>query len=165
MIRMMLGAAALSAALAGTANAQATTDAEELARTYMSHYSRIDWNAMEALMAEDVVFSDVTAQGEGIGPDGLHHEGRAETMQALRDFSAQYNPIELGFVWDDIFESNGRVVFIGHVNAIFPTGDPGEVFRWRARQVSVVTVRDGLVVQHDDFADYATPEQSVIPAQ
>lgn len=165
MIRMMLGAVALSTALIGAAHAQSAAGDEELARTYIDHYSRLDWDAMEALMAEDVVFSDATAQGEGIGADGLHHEGRAETMQALRDFSARYNPIELGFVWDDIFESNGRVVFIGHVNATFPTEDPGEVFRWRARQVSVVTVRDGLVVQHDDFANYATPEQSVIPAQ
>ena len=84
--------------------------------------------------------------------------------KTLRSFSASYNPIELGFEWDTVFESNGRVVFMGHVNALYPARTEGQNFRWRAEQVTVVTVRDGVVIRHDDYANYANPEQGLIPA-
>ena len=83
----------------------------------------------------------------------------------LQDFVDQYHPIELGFVWDDVFESNSRVIFIGHVNALYPTQDPAQRFRWRSQQVTVVTVEDGRVVEHRDYANYPGAEQGLVPAQ
>lgn len=139
--------------------------AESLAREYMVHYSAFDLDAMETYLAEDVIFSDPTALGEGLGEDGLYHEGRAHTMEALREFDAQYGVLELGFEWDTVFESNGRVVFTGHVNARYPTQDPDQHFRWRAEQVTVITVRDGQIIRQDDFANYAGPDQGMVPAR
>jgi ketosteroid isomerase-like protein len=139
--------------------------AESLAREYMAHYSAVDWDSMETFLAEDVVFSDPTALGADLGPDGIQHTGRTEAMSMLREFSQQYQPIELGFVWDTVFESNGRVVFMGHVNALYPTEQDGQVFRWRAEQVTVITVRDGEIIRHDDFANYAGPEQGLIAVE
>ena len=155
---------ALLSAITLSANAfsQDVSEAEQIARTYMAHYSAVDWDAMEAMMAEDILFRDVTAQGPGYGPDGIQVDSRDEAMGLLREFAAQYNPIELGFVWEDVFESNGRVVFIGHVNAIYPTDQEDQVFRWRARQVSVITVQDGVIVRQEDFADYGGPETGLV---
>jgi ketosteroid isomerase-like protein len=163
MIRMMAALAAMIS-LAASAHAQEMSDAERLARDYMEHYSAVDWDGMEAFLAEDVVFADTTAMGENYGPDGIHFESREEAMAMLRQFGAQFQPIELGFVWETIFESNGRVVFMGHVNALYPTEQDGQVFRWRAEQVAVITVRDGVIVRHEDFANYAAPERGLVAA-
>ncbi|RKQ96814.1 MULTISPECIES: nuclear transport factor 2 family protein [Maricaulis] len=159
-------ATGLTLTLAPALSAQDDTnaEAEAIARTYMDHYSAVDWDAMEAMLAADMVFSDTTAQGESYGPDGIQEDGRDAMMATLREFGERYHPIELGFEWDDVFASNSRVVFIGHVNALYPTQSEGQVFRWRSRQVSVITVRDGQVVAHQDFANYAAPEQGLIAA-
>ena len=147
------------------AAAQDMSEAEALARDYMVHYSAADWDGMEAYLAEDVMFSDPTALGEDAGPDGHQYDSRDGIMAALRAFDERYNPIELGFEWDTVFESNNRVVFMGHVNARYPTEDPEHHFRWRAEQVTVITVRDGMIVRQDDFANYAAPETGLVPAE
>ncbi|WP_417494042.1 nuclear transport factor 2 family protein [Maricaulis sp.] len=164
MKRTLVALAAIITLSAG-AGAQDAPDAESIARAYMDAYSAANIDAMEPMMAQDMVFDDPTAMGEGLGPEGIHREGRDASLAMLRDFIGTYNPIELGFVWDTVFASNDRVVFTGHVNALYPTETEGQVFRWRADQVSVITVRDGLVVHHQDFANYAAPEQGLMPAQ
>ncbi|MBO6730340.1 MAG: nuclear transport factor 2 family protein [Maricaulis sp.] len=140
------------------------SDAETVARDYMAAYSEMDLDRMEHFLSEDAVFTDRTALGEDVGPDGLMYESRDAAMGMLREFDAQYQPIELGFVWDTIYESNGRVVFMGHVNALYPTQDASQNYRWRAEQVTVITVRDGQVIRHQDFANYANPQRGLVPA-
>ena len=156
----------LSLVLSPTALAQDAEigEAEHIARDYMAAYSGVDFETMATFMAEDMMFSDPTATGTD-NPVGIQTEGREATLAMLNAFAAQYNPIELGFVWDTVFESNNRVVFMGHVNAIYPTDDPTQVFRWRAAQTAVVTVMDGQVVRHQDFANYSGAEQGLIPAE
>lgn len=164
-MKYALIALAATACLSASAGAQDAADAESIARAYMAHYSAVDFDAMEAYMAEDVVFDDPTALGEGVGADGLHLEGREAGLAMLRNFAETSHPIELGFVWDTVFASNNRVVFMGEVNALYPTDTDGQTFRWRASQVTVITVRDGRVVHHQDFANYAGADQSLVLAQ
>ncbi|WP_420430354.1 nuclear transport factor 2 family protein [Hyphobacterium sp.] len=130
---------------------------------YMAAYSAADFDAMEPFMAEDVVFSDPTATG--LGEAGLLHHGRAETMAAVRDFAAEYNPIALNFEWDTVFESNDRYVFMGSVNALYPVEEDGMVYRWSAPQATVIRLRDGLVVEQFDFADYEGAVQGIVPTE
>lgn len=163
MLRTILISAAL--ALTGaSAHAQEMSEAETVARAYMDAYSRVDWDAMAALMSEDIIFADNTATGTD-DPEGIVTEGREALLEMLYGFEAQYHPIELGFVWDTVFESNARVVFIGHVNALYPTQDPAQRFRWRSQQVTVVTVENGRVVEHRDYANYPGAEQGLIPVE
>ena len=160
--------AAAAVILAGTpARAQDHEDAERLARDYMEHYAATDWDAMAPMMAEDILFWDPTAtgQGNGSGDNGYRYEGREATLQALHEFSERYHPITLGFQWDTVFESNNRVVFIGHVDARYPMETPGQQFRWSAPQVTVLTVRDGLIVRHEDFADYTGAEAGPVTVE
>lgn len=165
MLRTLLLTALAALLTAAPAAAQDMSAAERTARTYMAHYSALELEAMAALLAEDVDFADPTALGDGIGPDGFAHHGRDETIELLQGFVDQFNPIELGFEWDYVFESNGRVVFMGHVNALYPTEAEGQVFRWRAEQVTVLTVRDGRIVRHIDYANYAGPQTGLVPAE
>jgi len=158
--------ALLGLAVSPTALAQDAEmgEAERIAREYMAAYSAVDFETMASFMAENIVFSDTTATNTG-DPNGLEGRSRDAAMTMLNEFAEQYNPIELGFVWDTVFESNNRVVFMGHVNALYPTEDPTQVFRWRAAQTAVVTVIDGQVVRHQDFANYTGAEQGLIPAE
>jgi len=156
-------AATITVASASFAQGDENASAEAVARTYMAHYSAVEWDAMEVLLASNVVFSDPTAEGPELGPEGILEHGRDAMMATLREFGERYAPIELGFEWDEVFTSNNRVIFIGHVNALYPTQSDGQNFMWRSEQVSVITVRDGLVVRHQDYANYAAPEQSMVP--
>ena len=158
--------------LAGTAIAATDPTAEDapvaltghpVIDAYMAAYSAADFDAMEAYLAEDVVFHDPTATGQG--ETGLRHHGRDEIMAALRAFDAQYNPIALNFEWDTVFESNDRYVFIGSVNATYPVEQDGMVFRWSAPQTTVIHLRDGQIVEQLDFADYEGAEQGLVPIE
>ena len=163
MLRIMVFATAMMLA-APPALAQDTGEAETVARAYMDAYSQVHWDGMAALMADDIVFADNTATGTD-NPDGIETEGRAALLEMLAGFEAQHHPIELGFVWDTIFSSNDTVVFIGHVNALYPTEDPAQRFRWRSQQVTAITVRDGLVVEHRDYANYPGAEQGLVTVE
>jgi ketosteroid isomerase-like protein len=147
------------------AQGPANEAAEAVARAYMGHYSAIDLEAMAALLAEDAEFTDPTAEDDEHGETGFVGTGRESLITLLTEFVETYHPIEFGFEWDEVFTSNSRVVFIGHVNALYPTETEGQNFRWRSQQVTVITVRDGLVVRHQDFANYASPDRSLVAAR
>jgi ketosteroid isomerase-like protein len=163
-MRLILFSTVLGLVVSASAFAQ-SVDAETRAivDTYMAHYSAAEFEEMAPYMAEDVVFSDPTATG--LGEAGLRHHGRDEVMAALQEFATQYNPIGLNFEWDTVFESNDRYVFMGRVNATYPTDQDGMVFQWSADQTTVIHMRDGLVVEQFDFADYEGAEQGLVPAE
>ena len=46
-------------------------------------------------------------------------------------------------------------VLSGRVNTLNVVPGTRKAYRWRAEQVIILTVRDGKVVRHEDFADYA----------
>ena len=162
MLQKILATAAAMMLLITPSIASDRSEVAQIAREYMNHYSAANMEAMEEFLAEEVIFSDPTAMGPNIDADGIYHEGRDEAVAALREFVESAHPIELGFIWDIVFESNGRVVFIGEVNALYPTEKEGQVFRWRSPQVTVVTIRDGKVVRHVDYANYAVPDRSLL---
>ncbi|WP_394693357.1 nuclear transport factor 2 family protein [Hyphobacterium sp.] len=145
-----------------SAEAEPLTE-NSIINAYMAAYSAADFEAMAGFMDEAVIFSDPTATGQG--ETGLLHHGRDEIMTALREFAAQNNPIGLNFEWDTVFESNNRYVFMGRVNATYPVQQDGMVFQWSAPQTTVIHMRDGLVVEQYDFADYEGAEQGLVPAE
>jgi ketosteroid isomerase-like protein len=129
-----------------------SSEAEEIAREYVSAYSAADWDAMALLMADDFVFMDRTSPvigGEEFDKDG--------TLAMLEEYETRGRIVGLFLDFPRVFSSNGVVVFSGHVNALSLTSDPDYGVRWRAEQVLIVTVRDGQVVRHDDYANYAQP--------
>ncbi|MDP1629798.1 MAG: nuclear transport factor 2 family protein [Caulobacter sp.] len=161
MIRIVVAAFAVAlaaappparAAEAPAAAAEAPpTEAERVARAYIDRYSAADWDGMAALMAPDFVLIDRTNPDPDFTP---RYGSPAEALAMLRRFSAAAGLIELGFDFPLVFESNGVVVFQGWVNALSTGPTPDAAVKWRTRQVSVITVRNGKVVHHEDFADY-----------
>jgi len=159
-MKNIMTAAAGSLLLSAAAFAKDTNaETRAIVDAYMAHYSAAEFEEMAAYMADDVVFVDPTATGHG--ESGITHHSRDEIMAVLRDFAEQNNPIGLNFEWETVFESNDRYVFMGRVNATYPVQQEGMVFRWSAAQTTVIHMRDGLVVEQYDFADYEGAEQGL----
>lgn len=131
---------------------QPSDQAEQIARRYVSAYSEADWDTMSALMSDDFVFADRTSPE--LGGQEFDKEG---TLAMFRQYETQGRIVGLFLDFPRVFSSNGVVVFSGHVNALSRTPDPDYGIRWRAEQVLILTVRDGQVVRHDDYANYAAP--------
>lgn len=127
---------------------------QRLARTYLAAYSAVDTVAMAALIADDVVFTDLTLPPADDGP--LVINGRDAFLKQLKSFGVQ----RLVYDLTGEFESNGRTVFVGRISAYYPRPD-GRVLRWRSEVVTIVTVANGKVVRHEDFANYAGAQKTV----
>lgn len=136
----------------------------DVATAYTQAYSDLDLQAMGQWLDEQTVFVDETWARNGNSEPEIH-VGEAAFMAVLEDFMAEYEPLGLNFEWDYVFESNDRVVFSGWVNSRYATEDPDQLFQWRARQVTVLTVSEGQITHHRDFAAYETPEQGLVPSQ
>lgn len=152
MLKALLACAA-TVVLSASAGAGELSAAERLARDYLAAYSAIDTAAMERLLAPGAVFADQTARPEDGGPIVLN--GRDAFLKQFKTYGLRRLDYELG----DVFESNGRVVFIGRVNAYYPRD--GSELRFRSRIVTVVTVEAGQVVRHEDYADYVNAEKTM----
>ncbi|MEZ5891855.1 MAG: nuclear transport factor 2 family protein [Parvularculaceae bacterium] len=124
----------------------------DVARSYIAAYSSADWDGMAALMSEDVEFVDRTNPDPNAIPV---YRGRSAVLAMLHEFGETGGVVELGFDFPQEFESNGIAVFSGRVNTLSVAPGASIGYRWRADQVIALTVRDGKVVRHEDFADYA----------
>jgi ketosteroid isomerase-like protein len=136
------------------AHAGEPSDAERIARTYLAAYSAIDTAAMARHMSPDAVFADQTAPKSEGGPHLI--TGRDAFLDKFKTFGLE----RIGYELANVFESNGRTVFVGRVNAFYPKPD-GTRLRWHSAIVTVVTVEDGQVVRHDDYVDYPGAKQTV----
>lgn len=144
----------IAVCVAVAARAAGPSAAEQLARDYLAAYAAVDTAAMARLLSADAVFADQTARPADGGPIVLN--GRDTFLKQLKTYGLSRLEYELA----SVFESNGRVVFIGHVNAFYPR-EGGGASRFRSRIVTVITVEAGKVARHEDFADYVNAEKSV----
>lgn len=134
--------------------------AERVARAYMAEYSAANWDGMAPFMAEDFVLIDRTNPDPDFAPE---YTSRESVLAMLRAFGADNGVSELGFEFPVIFESNDVVVFAGHVNTRGAPPSTDWNFHWRAEQVTVLYVRDGLITRHEDFANYAHAQVTRAP--
>lgn len=159
--RILIAAFALLAApVAALAQEPARSEVEQIARAYMQAYSEADWDGMAPFMGDDFVLIDRT------NPDPdfeAEHRGRDFALEMLRTFGREQGVIELGFEFPTVFESNNLVIFSGFVNVYAAPPSVDYAYRWRAEQVTVLTIRDGRVVRHEDYANYRTPVAARVP--
>lgn len=153
----------LLASLLLASSAMAADDAQMLlARRYMQAYDALDAGGMGELLAEDVQFSDRTTPPEYGGP--AEHDGKAALLAAIGSLRSKGGMRELGLQWQQVFSSGDQVVFIGQVNAL-ALGRNGGWLRWRTGLVTAVTIQNGKIVRHQDFADYpAAVTEPALPA-
>ncbi|MEE2526704.1 nuclear transport factor 2 family protein [Hyphobacterium sp. HN65] len=157
-IMRTVGIFILFAIISGNSFAQESeTEALRVARAYVDAYNRLDVDTMDLLAADDITFIDRTA------PAGQPQRvGRAEVIEGFRQLAGR-GAFDLGFVPAVSFESNNVAVFSGAMDARFRLQD-GRVYHWRSPVVITVTVADGHIIDHTDFADYRGAEEFIEPA-
>lgn len=151
---------AVAAAPSSQAGQSAPNESEKIARAYMQAYSDADWDAMEPFMAEDFVLVDRTNPDPSFAPE---YKGPDAALTMMRAFGRDQGVIELGFEFPVVFESNNIVVFSGFVNVHAAPPGADYAYKWRTEQVSVVTVQEGQVTRHEDFANYGAAKMTRLP--
>lgn len=153
MLRIAIAAAAL---LFAAAPCEAQTQprqsgdaaAIERARAYLQDYEQLDLAALSRHYSERADFVDETSRAF---PEPFIWTGRDAILAGIGRWKDTVRRLEYRVA--DTFESAGRVVFIGTVDSVSPgpDGDVTMVFP----VVTIVTLEEGLVVEHRDYADYA----------
>ncbi len=122
---------------------------QKVAQKYFEAYLARDWNTVETLVADDVSFGDPTAV-QLFGPNT--HMGKAAAMKYFRENYAALTEMKATVT---------RAIFASHYAIFESTLDwsvklrNGKELRTPAMPfVVIVTVRDGKVVEHRDYADY-----------
>lgn len=156
----ILAALVVSTEVAG-AEPDPNAEAERVARAYVAAYSAADWDRMAPYMAPDFVLIDRTNPDPAFLPE---YRTPKTALGMLRRFGRDSGVHALDFDFPTVFASNGVVVFQGHVNTRSTPPGRAATFVWRARQVTIITVRNGLVERHEDLADYAHAVVSRAPA-
>lgn len=139
-------------ALSGPASSQdRPDDVERIARAFIAAYEVVDLDALRALSAEDLVSVDESAPVDMGGP--YRFEGREAWLSGLAGFVRDGGLVDIRQQHDTAWQSGEKMVFIGRFHARYR--DPGGgLLHVRGRIVTVVTIRDGKVVRHEDIADY-----------
>ncbi len=156
---LMFWIALAVAAPAAAQNSQRAHEATIAAATaYLHAYQAFDLERLETLYAEEAIFDDPTSLLlTGVNGAPFVFRGRDPILNGIR-FWMQQSVTSLHYDVEQVYESSGRVVFIGAATTNGPS-------RWRFRIVTIVTIENGLVVEHRDYTDYwgATQAPSTSP--
>lgn len=129
------------------------------AERYIAAYERLDIDALRPLYAENVEFIDETSLGF---PQPFMWSGRDAVLAGIESWKATVKHIDYDV--SRMFEMEGRVVIIGTADTLSERPD-GRQAAFRFHIVTVVTFKDGEVVEHRDYVDYAAAERLPLPAQ
>ena len=120
-----------------------------VADAYFAAYTGRDWDRLETLIAEDADFRDPTAT---LVFGGIVSEGSAAMMERFRN---GYSSItHMSFATSRRMISGNVAIYEGALDWGINLGG-GTVVDSVTPMVIVLTVKDGKVVHHRDYVDYA----------
>ena len=131
-----------------------------VAEAYIAAYEHQDYEAMRALYAEDAVFVDPTSfQLPQMPP--INWQGRDTILEGIASWGISGLEMHL----DRSYNASGAVVFDGNADVVYATPAGPRVFNYPI--VTIVTIRDGQVVEHRDYTDFtgARETTAAIPAE
>lgn len=121
------------------------------AEAYLTAYQALDLPAVAAAMAPDARFEDPTSTDvPGIGGP-FKWQGRDAVIAGLRGWTQSVRRID--YTIRDKYEASGHVVFIGTASALIQM--PNGAARTSYPIVTIITMRDGKVIEHRDYTNYA----------
>ena len=136
-MRLLIPAALSAALLATPAFAQDAPDRAAIADRYIAAYEAMDFETMQALLAEDAVFVDLTSLEHEQYAPGWNWTGVEAIIAGVRGFGAE----RIDYVATQRFHGSGVTVISGHADVAYPGG---QLFRYPI--VTTVTVNaDGRV--------------------
>lgn len=129
--------------------AEASAATAPVAEAYVTAYTTRDWDTLEAHLAEDASFEDPTAT---LVFGGIRSDGRAAMMERFRVGYASLTHME--FERSRTIVAGDVAVYEGALAWGLDLGN-GTLVESVTPMVIVVTVKDGKVVTHRDYVDYA----------
>ncbi len=123
-------------------------DTIERAIAYLDDYERLDLSELSHHYSEQANFVDETSR---VFPEPFIWTGRDAILAGIGHWKETVSRLDYRFT--QVFESAGRVVFIGTVDSVSP--GPGGDMTLIFPVVTIVTLEGDQVVEHRDYADYA----------
>lgn len=140
----------LTSNLASYAEDKASSEAViQIAEKYLDAYSTFKTKNMAPFLADEIIFTDPTS------PTSIMFDGKNAVIDGLDSVTKDYKKFTLNYDVERRFESNGVVVFIGQVTYNGMTKND-QSFSATAPIVTAITIKDGKVVMHADYFDYAS---------
>ena len=137
-----------------TASASSASSIVDAAQKYLAAYSTFDMEKMAPLISDDMVFTDPTKPPETNGGEPFVYTGKEAVLAALGGYAKLYKEFSLDYDIQRYFESNGAVIFVGDITYNILTDDQ-QTLTGTAPIVTIITVKDGKIVEHRDYYDYA----------
>lgn len=140
----------LLAGLWGVAVAAGPAQAsQDLAQAYLEAYETQDFEQLAELYAPDARFVDPTSFDVPDTTPPIDWQGPDAIIAGLQSWGVA----EVDYRIDRSFTASGRTIFDGSVTAVFANN--GDAVSYRFPIITIITVADGLVVEHRDYTDYA----------
>ena len=118
-----------------------------LAETYLKSYFNKDWNLLASKLADDASFQDWTVQTIAGAP--ANQVGKVNVLNFFRE---QYASLTMHFEQQHAVFSTNHVSISGQLDLVMP--DRGRSIRSVLPMTIILSIKDGLVVQHTDYVDY-----------
>ncbi|RKQ96815.1 nuclear transport factor 2 family protein [Maricaulis maris] len=138
--------------------AQSTPDAtpRHIAEAWLDAYASQNFAAMSALMTEDTRFIDPTSFDIDAVTERIEWRGPAAITAGIAAWGMDHGVYTI----DRTYEASGQVVFNGHMDVVYGTGDDAQTFRYPI--TTIIAVVDGHVAEHRDYTDFnnAAPVQA-----
>ncbi len=133
-----------------------------IAMDYMRAYGQWDFDTMKSFYADQVHFEDVTAK-EAF-KQAFVFDGKEDVYQFFKHvFANKFENVKPSYVHFNIqnsFTSNSTTVVHSIFDCIIPTSwfdeSSTEVILISIPFTTILTIEDGLIVQHLDYGDYDT---------
>jgi len=122
-------------------------DTQMLAETYLKSYINKDWNALEKLLGNDASFQDWTVQT--ISGTPVHQKGKTDMLKLFRE---QYADLSMKFEQQHAVFSTQHVTISGQLDLTMLV--QGRQVRSVLPMTIILSIQNGLVVQHIDYVDY-----------
>lgn len=123
-----------------------------VAEAYLSAYQHQDYDRMRALYAVDAVFVDPTSFRLPQMPP-IDWQGPDAILEGI----ASWGISGLEYHLERSYSASGAVVFDGSADAIYATPSGLRTFNYPI--VTIITISDGLVIEHRDYTDYANSRE------
>ena len=131
-------------------------DALSVADNYMKAYAKFDLDAMSKFYADDAIFRDPTS--DMWGDYAWNMDGKEKIISRMKAFFNDYESGSASYAIKEKYESSGHTIYTGKVK--YSLTKNGELQTRCMRISTVVSVKDGKVVEHRDYIDYANFDTS-----
>ena len=147
-----------SVILSTGAQAQDSAGARDVAEAYLAAYQTQDFDQMRELYAGDAHFIDPTSFDIPQITAPIDWQGADSIIAGISSWGIQH----ITYHQDRSYEASNAVIFDGNADVSYATETGARIFNYPI--ITIITVRDGQVVEHRDYTDYAGAREISAPA-